>query len=117
MKKSKFTTLVLITAALASCQKEVPKGGDWEPGTKKVSMRSDSTAKYSQCHHHGGGINPILWWYAFRPYGIFGSNGNYNHVGYYSGGINHNSNIGTSSHKSGFTSRGGFGGHGFSVSS
>ena len=38
MKKSKVVSLVLITAALASCTREEPKTGE-----KKVFMRTDTT--------------------------------------------------------------------------
>jgi hypothetical protein len=108
MKKSKFISLVLITATLAACQKK-QEDEDWG-GTKKAYLRSDSTASYTR--HHGG--NAWLWFYAFRPYGIF-SNGSYRRAGYYSGGISHSSNIGSNSYK-GRASRGGFGRSGFSSS-
>lgn len=123
MKKSKFVGLVLITSALASCHKEEPKND------QKVYMRSDSTAPYSkaQCQRtHGNSMMPLLWWYAFRPYGNFGSNGRYTHAGYYSNGISENSNLGRNSFKSSFSShasssssssRGGFGRSSFHVSS
>jgi hypothetical protein len=109
MKKSKFVSLVLITAVLASCQKEEPKRDQ-----KKVYMRSDSTASYSHTHCHSNGW---LWYYAFRPYGHYdGSSGSYHRAGFYSSGISENSNIGHSTTKSNAV-RGGFGKSGFSVSS
>lgn len=104
MKKSNFIALVLITASLASCHKEEKKD-------KKVYMRSDSSASYSQTHHTSSG----LWFYAFRPYGYH--NGfSYARSGYYSSGISEHSNVGHNSTKSSVV-RGGFGGRGFSVSS
>ena len=106
MKKSKIVSLVLITATLAACHKEQVE--DWN-GNKKVYIRSDSTAAYS--HHHGGAW---LWFYAFRPYGMY-RNGSYSRMGYYSSGIHHNSNIGSNAFK-GRATRGGFGSSGFSSS-
>jgi hypothetical protein len=109
MKKSKFISLVLISASLASCNKQ--KDDDWSGSSNShVYMRSDSTAGYSR-YHGGGG----LWYYAFRPYGAF-RNGSYKRGGYYSSGISHNSNIGSNSFK-GTVTRGGFGGHGGSIHS
>lgn len=110
MKKSKLVSLVLISAALASCHKKEP----FNPNKKNVYMRGDTTANYSRTHHSGSG-NAFLWWYAFRPYGSY-MNGAYHHNGYYSGGISESSNIGRSSAKT-TAVRGGFGGRGFSVSS
>lgn len=114
MKKSKTITLVLITSALASCHKEQPKGasGSWDE--KKVYMRSDSTASYSRTHYHMGIAGPLLWYYAFRPYGRY-SGGRYDRAGYYSSGIGRRSNVGTNSTKSAIT-RGGFGRSGSVVS-
>lgn len=103
MKKSKAITLVLITAALASCNKPQPK----QEG-KRVHMRSDTTASYTRTHHSN-------WFYAFRPYGLY-ENGSYNRSGFYSSGLSERSNIGTSSHKSNVI-RGGFGSKAVSVSS
>ncbi len=109
MKKSKFISLVLITAALASCHKEDKRS---ELNQKKVYMRSDSTASYSRahCNHNGA-----LWYYAFRPYGYHNGT-SYKRAGYYSSGISEHSNVGSNSSKSGII-RGGFAGKGFSVSS
>ncbi|MBL7814879.1 MAG: hypothetical protein JNL70_07710 [Saprospiraceae bacterium] len=122
MKKSKIVSLVLISAALASCNKE-QKGasGDWDEKTdKKVYMRSDTTARYSRTHHHGVG-NALLWYYAFRPYGTSGAyssgySGGYTRTGFYSRGLSRSSNIGSNATKS-TISRGGFGGRAFSRSS
>jgi hypothetical protein len=109
MKKSRQIQLVLITAALASCNQ--PKK-DWE-GSSRTYLRSDSTAPYSRAHYGGGGF---LWYYAFRPYGSFYGN-RYNRAGYYSGALHQSSNIGNNGLKSGIV-RGGFGRTGgYSVSS
>ena len=102
MKKSKYITLVLITAALASCNK---KEKEWNEDEPKVYMRSDSTANYSRSHHGIG--TALLWYYAFRPYGRY-NNGAYSKAGYYSGGISERGNIGTNAGKTGII-RGGFG--------
>jgi hypothetical protein len=109
MKKSKYIELVLITAALASCNKP---NKDWHSGNK-VYMRSDTTAPYTAARHHGGGA--AMWYYAFRPYGNY-YNGRYQRAGYYSGAIHEASNIGGNGFK-GAVSRGGFGRGAFSVSS
>lgn len=104
MKKSKYISLVLITAALASCGK---KEKEWNEDEPKVYMRSDSTANYSRSHHGFGLGAAVLMYYAFRPYGNY-NNGVYNRAGYYSGGISERSNIGSNAGKSGII-RGGFG--------
>ncbi len=119
MKKSKLVSLVLITAALASCNKtENPQGasGDWDAKTdKKVYMRSDTTAHYTRTHHHGIGT-ALLWYYAFRPYGASGYGSGYRRTGFYSRGLSRSSNVGSNAVKS-TISRGGFGGRAFSRSS
>jgi hypothetical protein len=110
MKKSKLVTLVLITSALASCEKK--EEPNWD--RNEVYMRSDSTATYS--HTQGSYLPLFLWYYAFRPYGMF-SGGRYQHAGYYSGAVSRQSNVGRSATK-GAAIRGGFGGsRGFSASS
>jgi hypothetical protein len=113
MKKTRCIELVLITAALASCNQ--PKK-NWDDNNK-VHIRSDSTAPYTRVHHYGGGGigTALLWYYAFRPYGNY-NNGSYQRAGYYSGAINPASNFGSNGFKSA-VSRGGFGRGGFSVSS
>lgn len=108
MKKSKCVELVLITAVLASCNKQEK---EWESGNK-VYLRSDTTAPYTRTGHHFG---TGLWFYAFRPYGGF-NNGFYRRAGYYSGALHERSNIGNNGFKSGIV-RGGFGRGGYSVSS
>ena len=70
MKKSKAIQLVLITAALASCNK-AQKESEWSSGPK-THIRSDSTAYYTRAHH-GSGASMLLWYYAFRPYGNYNS--------------------------------------------
>jgi hypothetical protein len=107
MKKSRYIQLVLITSALASCSEP---GEDWN-GSRKVYMRSDTTAPYSPAFHPG---SALLWFYAFRPYGLF-NNGQYQRAGYYSGALHPASNTGTNAFK-GNIARGGFG-RGSTVSS
>ncbi len=111
MKKSTHIQLVLITAALASCQQ--PKN-EWE-SSNKVHVRGDSTAPYSTVRHHSGGSSSMMWYYAFRPYGNY-YNGQYRHAGYYSNAIRPHSNIGSNSFKSNVV-RGGFGHSSYSVGS
>ena len=111
MKKTKCIELVLISAALASCNQ--PRK-DWQAGSKTY-LRSDTTAPYTRAHYHHGGGGNFLWYYAFRPYGNY-DNGNYQRAGYYSGALHESSNIGTNGFK-GAVSRGGFGRGAFSVSS
>ena len=110
MKKSPYIELVLITAALASCN-QPKKKADWGDDAR-VHIRSDSTAPYTRVPHHGGSS---LWYYAFRPYGNY-SNGAYSHAGYYSTALSERSNIGSNMFK-GAVTRGGFGRSAFSVSS
>ena len=77
MKKTKHIQLILITAALASCN-QAKKQDDWESGNK-THIRSDSTAPYTRVQHHsgmGGVGTALLWYYAFRPYGNY-NNGRY----------------------------------------
>lgn len=102
MKKSKAISLVLITAALASCNNK-ESANEWEGSTGgKTYVRGDTTAPYSHSHHNTG-----LWFYAFRPrYGY--NNGLFGRNGFYSDAIGHKSNVGTNSSKSN-TVRGGFG--------
>lgn len=111
MKKSKAIELVLITAALASCN-QPRKEKDWEGGSRTY-LRSDTTAPYTRAHHPAG--SAFLWYYAFRPYGNY-YNGSYQRAGYYSGALHESSNIGSNSFK-GAVTRGGFGRGGYSVSS
>jgi hypothetical protein len=110
MKKSKYIQLVLITAALASCNQA--KKPDWDDNAK-LHIRSDSTAPYTNVHHHGGLGTALLWYYAFRPYGNY-NNGFYQRAGYYSDAIT-SSNIGTNGFKAAVSK--GFGRSGFSISS
>lgn len=113
MKKTKHIELILITAVLASCNQPKPND-DWDSGNK-THIRSDSTAPYTRVHHHSGIGSPLLWYYAFRPYGNY-YNGSYQRAGYYSSAIHPSSNIGSNSFKSGVV-RGGFGRGAYSVSS
>ncbi|GAB4094324.1 hypothetical protein [Flaviaesturariibacter terrae] len=113
MKKTRHIELILITAALASCNQ--PKK-EWDSGDTKegVYLRSDTTAPYTRAHrYHGGGA--ALWYYAFRPYGNYYGN-SYQRAGYYSDALHPSSNVGSNNFKSGVT-RGGFGRGAFSVSS
>lgn len=95
MKKSSAIVLALVGIALASCNKPDYKNG------RTAHMRSDTTAPYTNTH------NTFLWYYAFRPYGIY-QNGHYERSGYYSGAIHESSNIGHNASKA-TVSRGGFG--------
>jgi hypothetical protein len=103
MKRSKYVTLVLITSALAACNKTEKAEPNWD--SNEVYMRADSTASYT--HTQGSYLPLFLWYYAFRPYGMFGANG-VRHAGYYSGALSKSSNIGSSATKS-RALRGGFG--------
>ncbi|HVI43431.1 MAG TPA: hypothetical protein VM802_01110 [Chitinophaga sp.] len=107
MKKSAHIQLVLITAVLASCNRPT------RDEHRRVYMRGDTTAGYNRTYYHSHGAG--LWYYAFRPYGSW-YGGSYHRAGYYSGGISEHSNMGYN-HVKGTISRGGFGGHGYSVSS
>ena len=109
MKKTKHINLLLITAALASCHRP---NNEWQNGNRTY-VRGDSTAPYTRTYHPG--VGPLLWYFAFRPYGNY-YNGYYRRAGYYSDAISERGNIGGNSFK-GSVVRGGFGRGGFSVSS
>ena len=115
MKKSKKITLVLLTAALLSCQQEEKPKNGWEK--HNVHMRGDTTAPYARTHHHGVGTY-MLAYYVFRPYGYysFGGGGRYARSGYYNSAIGQKANVGRNGIKSNVI-RGGFGRSGMSVSS
>lgn len=115
MKKSKAIQLVLITAALASCNK-AQKENEWSSGSKTY-VRGDSTAQYTRAHRGSGIAGALLWYYAFRPYGNYNNQTNaYQRAGYYSGAISKAGNVGSNGFK-GSISRGGFGRGGYSVGS
>jgi len=111
MKKTRHIQLILITAALAGCHRP---NNEWQNGNRTY-VRGDSTAPYTQVYHPGIGISPLLWYFAFRPYGNY-YNGYYRRAGYYSNALSERGNIGGNSFK-GSVVRGGFGRGGFSVSS
>lgn len=98
MKKSGYIKLVLIATALSACSQNKTER------QKSVYMRSDTTASYSRTH----GMGMLGYYYAFRPYGMYGAGAGFARTGYYSGAINKGSNIGTNSAK-GTAVRGGFG--------
>lgn len=77
MKKSKHISLVLISAALASCNRQFN-----EVEKNDVYMRSDTTEVYTPVYPVDYGGN--LWYYAFRPYGYY----NNCYYGYYNGYYN-----------------------------
>ena len=103
MKKSKAIQLVLITAALASCNKK--QHDDWNTKGSKTYVRADSTAPYARSHHGIG--TGLLWFYAFRPYYGY-RNGIFGRSGFYSNNISSRSNFGSNTTKSN-SYRGGFG--------
>lgn len=98
MKKSGYIKLVLVATALSACNN--PKS----EREKSVYMRSDTTAHYSRAH----GLGMLGYYYAFRPFGFYSPGAGYSRAGYYSGAINHASNVGTNGAK-GNVVRGGFG--------
>lgn len=101
MKSSQTISLVLITAALASCHNHADD--EWTAGERHVYMRSDTSASYSPTYH------THIWFRAFRPYGDY-YHGFYYPTGYYSDAISLRSNFGSNSAKASIA-RGGFGGH------
>ncbi len=109
MKKTKRIELILITALLAGCHRP---NNEWQNG-KNIYVRSDSTAPYTRAYYNHS--SPLLWYYAFRPYGNW-YNGSYRRAGYYSSAISEAGNIGSNGFK-GSVIRGGFGRGSFSVSS
>ena len=69
MKKSKYINLVLISAALASCDRQLRNTYDGEITSDvppDVYMRSDTTVEYVPAPVYNNSFN--LWFYAFRPY-------------------------------------------------
>lgn len=110
-KSSKAVSLVLITAALASCAKPQED----QEQKQRVYMRADSSAPYTEVteqynQQRSGGMgmgSAFLWYMAFRP--MMGGG-----MGYTSNGINPKSNVGTNTHKANAyaktqSARGGFG--------
>src|ERR1700679_350659 len=76
MKKSKYISLVLISAALASCDRQLRETGDGEIADgepKNVYMRNDSTQDYVPANTY---YDNTLWYYSFMPsYGIYWGGG------------------------------------------
>ena len=95
MKKSKYISLVLISAALASCDRQLRDTGDGEIADgepKNVYMRSETTEQYDPVYPY---YNNMLWYYSFYPsYGVYwGGYGGYypgywHHWGHYGSGFN-----------------------------
>ena len=98
MKKSKCIQLVLVTGILAACSS--PKSNQ-QVGNQRLHMRTDTAGRYT--HAHGG-----MGYYAFRPFGFYGSSG-YQRSGYYNNSLHSSSSAHTP------VSRGGFGRSGFHV--
>jgi|GEM_PF-1156210 len=125
MKKTKNISLVLITAALASCDRQLANPVDGEipnDQNNNVYMRSDTTQDYTYANTYN--VYGNIWYYAFRPYygyyngGYYGYYNNWhfpnrfhpwggNHIGYY----NNHSGSGGTGHYYGprTTTTGGFG--------
>lgn len=112
-RSSKAVSLVLITATLVACSKTTT---EQELNQQRVYMRADQSAPYTEVteqyqqqrgHSNGMGMGSALLWYmAFRPL-MGGTN-----MGYASGGLAHQSNVGTNIKKDGqakTVQRGGFG--------
>jgi hypothetical protein len=113
MKKSTCIELVLITAALASCNQSQPKS-DWEENSK-VHVRSDSTAPYTtRAIIVVPASVPLYYGTMLSGRMVIINNGAYSRAGYYSGAISPLSNIGSNGFK-GAVTRGGFGRGGYSV--
>jgi hypothetical protein len=76
MKKSKTISLVLISAALASCDRQL-----YDLEHDDVYLRTDSDSVYTKVNTYNW-FNE-LWYYSFRPYGYY--NGAYMNMnnGYY----------------------------------
>jgi hypothetical protein len=81
MKKTKNISLVLITAALASCDKQLanPKEGEipYDEDRTTVYMRSDTTEDYAAVNTYNTYGN--LWYYAFMPDYVYYNGGYYNY--------------------------------------
>ncbi len=115
MKKSKYISLVLISAALASCDRQLRETGDGEIADgepKNVYMRNDTTQEYVPAYTN---YNNMLWYYSFYPsYNIYwgGGFGGYYYPNYYhrwGWGYGHG---GYYPNYSGYGRYGGYGGYG-----
>jgi hypothetical protein len=88
MKKSEYISLVLISAALASCDRQSRDLGDGEiPNGEKntVYMRADTTEEYTPVNLYP--FNNALWYYSFIPYGYY-NDYNVFYYGYYNSHFN-----------------------------
>ena len=88
MKKSEYISLVLISAALASCDRQLSDTADGEiPNGERnqVFMRTDTEDVYTPVNLYP--YNNALWYYSFVPYGYYN---NYNtfYYGYYNSHFN-----------------------------
>lgn len=81
MKKSNYISLVLITAALAACDKQLRETRDSEIADgepKNVYMRNDTTQEYMPAYTY---YDNMLWYYSFMPsYTVYWDGG---YGGYY----------------------------------
>ncbi len=114
MKKSKTIYLVLITAALASCNRAVYDSGDNDVYNVKRSNTyvRDSTLYYNPLNSYN--IYGNNWNYAFRPYyGYYNRRhaSTFFHHGYHRPGYYNNTHINNGYHHNPFIMRGGFGHH------
>jgi hypothetical protein len=82
MKKSKSISLVLISAALASCDRQL-----YNIEHDDVYLRTDTASTYTQINTYN--CFNDLWYYSFRPYGYY--NGAYmnGYYGYYNAYCRH----------------------------
>lgn len=107
MKKSKFVNLLFL-ASIVACS--INKKEE-----KNIFIRGDKSAPFDKVEKdQTGGVSngtmaPLLWYYAFRPYGSYSPSTGYIRQGFYSNSLSNSSNFGTNSTKSNAVNRGGFG--------
>jgi len=101
MKKTKLIEFAVFLTVMSSCAKT-----EKDQQKKMLHVRTDSTAQYSSVNtHSSGGHYSYIRFYSWGTY----SDGVYHRVGSHSENISSKSNV--------FTTRGGFGRSGYSVSS
>lgn len=107
MKKSKFINLLFL-ASIVSCTTNKKE-------EKNIFIRGDKSAPFDKVQKEergntsNGTMAPLLWYYAFRPYGSYSPSTGYTRNGFYSNSLSNASNFGTNTTKSNAISRGGFG--------
>lgn len=107
MKKSKFVNLLFLASIVACTTKEKEEKNIYIRGDKSAPF--DKVEKREENNSSNNTLTPLLWYYAFRPYGSYSPSSGYTRQGFYSNSLSNVSNFGSNSTKSNAVSRGGFG--------